>query len=50
MEDLVHQRKSLVLILVRQRQDSFELHYNADKNVNFPTQFCLRSMSNGFRV
>ena len=31
------------------------LHYNAkfiadNKNVNFPTQFCLGSISNGFNV
>ena len=67
MEDLAHQRKNLVLILVNQTQNFFlSLHYNADnsnlyvngkeifkfkadnKNINFPTQFCLRSISNGF--
>ena len=61
MEDLVYQIKSLVLVLVN---FFLSLHYNADnsylfvneneifkadnKNVNFPTQFCLWSVSNGF--
>ena len=67
MEALDHQRKRLVLILVKQTQKfSWVLHYHADnsylfvngkeilkfkadnKNINFPTQFCLRSISNGF--
>ena len=65
MEDLVHQKKGLILVLVKQTQ-KFEFHYNADnsyflvngkeifkfkfsnKNANFPTQFCLGSISNGF--
>ena len=65
MEDLVHQRKNLALILVNQTQNfvwvyiimliivicllmenkSFKFK---DDNVNFLTQFCLGSISNGF--
>ena len=49
MEALGHQRKRLVLILVKQIVNGKEiLKFKADnKNVNFPTQFCLGSMSNG---
>ena len=52
MEALVHQRKSLVLILVKQIVNGKEiLKFKADnKIVNFPTQFCLGSMSNGLSV
>ena len=66
IEALVHQRKSLVLILVKQTHFPLSLHYDVDnsylfvngkeifmfkvnnKNVNFPTQFCLGSISNWF--
>ena len=66
MENLVHQRKKLVLIFVKQTKFCLSLHYNvynsyllvngkiilkfkADNyNVNFPTQFSLGSISNGF--
>ena len=66
-EDLVHQRKSLVLALVKLTQNFVKVciimaiiliclfnekeifKFKADnKNVNFPTQFCLGSISNGF--
>ena len=67
MKALDHQRKSLVLILLKgNTKFCLSLHYNADniylfvngketfkfkadnKNVNFPTQFCLGSIPNGF--
>ena len=64
MEALDHQKKGLVLTLLKQK--CLRFHYLADnsylfvngkeifkfkgenKNVNFPTQFCLGSISNGF--
>ena len=66
MEAPVQQRKSVVLILVKQTKFCLSLHYNGEssylfvngkeifkfkannKNVNFPTQFCLGSISNKF--
>ena len=66
MEASVQQRKSAVLILVKQTKFCLSLHYNGEssylfvngkeifkfkannKNVNFPTQFCLGSISNKF--
>ena len=67
MEDLDHQRKSLLLILVKHTKNFVRgLHSNADKsylfvngkeifkfkasnkNINFPTQIWLRSISNDF--
>ena len=64
MEDLVHQGKNLVLNLVKQTQNFLQftadnscLFFNGkeifkfkadNKYVNFPTQFCLGSISNGF--
>ena len=63
MEDLVYQIKSLVLVLVNfflslhYNADNSYLFVNENeifkfkadnKNVNFPTQFCLWSISNGF--
>ena len=68
MEALDHQKKILILILLKQTQFFFflSLHYNGDnsylfvngeeifkfkadsKNINFPTQFCLESISNAF--
>ena len=63
MEALVHQKRSLVLILVKQTQnfvDNADNSYFLDnrkeifkfkaynKNVNFPTQFCPGSISNRF--
>ena len=49
MEALVHQRKRLALILIKEIVNGKEiLKFKADnENVNFPTQFCLESMSNG---
>ena len=67
MKALDHQRKSLVLTLLKQIQnfvwiltimliivncllmEKKSLNYKVhDKNINFPTQFCLQSISNGF--
>ena len=46
MEALVQQRKSLVVYLFVNKKN---FKFKADnKNPNFPTQFCLRSISNGF--
>ena len=65
MEDLVYQIKSLVLVLVNfflslhcNADNSYLFvneneifNFKADnKNVNFPTQFCLWSVSNGFKA
>ena len=64
METLDHQRKNLVLILLKQtqrfvwvciimlimfvnRKEIFQFK-NDNKSVNFPTQFCLENISNGF--
>ena len=60
VEALVHQRKNLMLILVKQTNFSLSFHYNGDNsylfvngketyvNINFLTQFCLGSISHGF--
>ena len=65
MEVSALQKKSLVLILVKQIQSLHCNHDNSylfvhgklickvnagNKNVNFPTQFCLGSLSNKFRA
>ena len=66
MKALLSQRKSLILILVKQTLNFVWLHiansylfvngkeilkFKADnKNVKFPTQFCLESTSNGHDV
>ena len=58
IETLVHQRKSFVLTLLKQGynfawvciavmiMENFEFKAN-NKNVNFPAEFCLESISNG---
>ena len=66
MEALVHQKRSLVLVLVKNTKCCWTLHYNVDssyllvngkeifkfkadnENINFPKQFCLGIISNGF--
>ena len=51
MEDLDHQKKSLVLLLLKQTQinwkEIFKLK-SENKNDNFQTQYCLGSGSVGF--
>ena len=60
MKVLVHQIKNLVLNLLKQIQNNADngylfvnekeiIQFKADnKNLNFPTQFCLWSISDGF--
>ena len=67
MEDLLHQKKKMILILVKAKTKfCLSLHYNNDNsylfvngkeiykfkanngNVNFPSRFCLGSISNEF--
>ena len=60
MKVLVHQIKNLVLNLLKQIQNNADngylfvnekeiIQFKADnKNLNFPTQFCLWSISHGF--
>ena len=48
MEALVHQKKNFVLILLFVNGKEI-FKFKADsKNVNFPAQFCLGSISHGF--
>ena len=57
--DKFQQKKSLVLILVKQTQNFIWLcivmvvtvkNNEDNKTINFPTQFCLQSISNAFRA
>ena len=59
METLDHQKKNFIINFTKANTKfCLSLHYNADNsyllvnpdntNVNFPTQFCLGSISNGF--
>ena len=52
MDNLVHQRKVSVLILAKQTQNFVSVYMIMliNKNVKFPTQFCLGSISNALCV